>query len=224
MSAYEYHVDVNILVDGTGSMGTLIEGVKRLAVGTHPAIMDALQKEQKHVDKLRVGVTVFRDFGCDGSNALVPSGFFSLPEEESKLLDFVSRITPTGGGDEPENSLEALASALQADWTNEGTKQRHVTLLFSDASPHPYGAVSGPGKPDTLPATFDEVLDIWRGGRQDVKLRSEARRLYLMVPPKVDAYDRLAEEELVAIMPIRDVLASPDVARSHIVSTIVKSV
>lgn len=224
MSSYEYHVDVNLVIDGTGSMGSVIDGVKNVAGGMHTAIMEGLKKEQKHVDKLRVGVTVFRDFRCDGTNALVSSGFFTLPDDEGKLKDFVSRISPMGGGDEPENSLEALAFALQGDWTNEGMKQRHVTILFTDASPHPYGAVGGPGKPAGLPATIDEVLEIWRGAKQDGKLRPGARRLYLVVPPKVDAYDRWAEEELVSIMPIRDVIASAEAARSHIVSTIVNSI
>ncbi|MBI2240120.1 MAG: hypothetical protein HYU59_04865 [Magnetospirillum gryphiswaldense] len=224
MSSCKYHVDVNIVLDATGGMNAFVAGVRGLAGGTYAAVMDGLMKRGKHIDKLRVGVTVFRDIGCDGYNALISSGFFSLPEEEDKLADFLSGIFAMGGGDEPESSLEALASAFLEDWTHEGQKQRHLILLYSDAPPHAYGYVCGPGKPASLPLTFDEVLEIWRGKRQDVKLRSNARQLFLVVPSNIGAYRGLAEEDMVVLEPIDHLMASPEAARSHIIETIVYSV
>lgn len=222
--SYEYHVDLHLVIDATGSMGPVIDGAKALAGSMHTAIVAGLKAQQKQVDKLRVSVTAFRDFACDGKSALVCSGFLNLPEQEGELRDFIARITPSGGGDTPENSLEALAFALNSDWTDQGGRQRHVAVMFTDAPPHPYGSVTGPGRPSNLPDTMDDVRALWRGEKQGSRLRPSARRLYIIVPPGIPDYECWRDEDLVALMPIERALSSADAARDHIVSTLVNSV
>lgn len=129
-----YCVDIDMCIDATGSMGHLIEEVKRNAMSFCDKFHEAMQASGKNVDQLRIKVTVFRDFGCDGADALQESRFFVLPDENEAYRDFVMGINPMGGGDEPESALEAIAKAMQNDWTRDGAKRRHVILMFTDAS------------------------------------------------------------------------------------------
>jgi hypothetical protein len=222
--SFEYKARIKLVIDRTGSMASVIGGVKAFAASAHSAVMAGLAAQQKHVDELQVEVITFGDFGCDGHDALTSAGPFILPADEGKLQDQVARISLAGGGDIPENSLEALAFALAGDWPSDGAKRRHAVILMTDAPPHPYGTVNGPGKPGGLPASLDELLAVWRGDKQGFKLDPGAARLYLVVPPGIEAYERWADEKRVAIMPISDVLASPEAAREHIVATMVNSI
>lgn len=214
---YWYAVDVKIVLDAKKSMRPIIDDVKRLA-GEIASGMEAIGKP---VGILRVSVIAFRDFGIDGHDAFIDSGFFTLPYDEDEFKEFVSSIAVFGGGDQPKNSLEALAYALQGDWSGEGKLQRHVTILLTDAPPHPYGTVTGPGIPCGLPETLDEALEIWRGNRQEGPLSQRGKRLYLVIPSGNKDFSSWEDEEFVAVMPIDEVLGSPKAATEFIVSTVV---
>lgn len=216
-----YAVDVKIVLDATSTMRPIIDDVRLLAGEMHHAIATGMEANRKHIGPLRVSVIAFRDFGCDGQDAFIDSGFFTLPDDGEDVTEFMSNITVFGGGDEPENSLEALAYALQGDWTGEEALQRHVTVLFTDAPPHPYGIVTGPGKPSGLPETLDQVLEIWRGDRPGSALSQRGKRLYLVVPSGNKDFSRWADEDYVSVMAIDAVLGCPRAAMKFIVSTVV---
>ena len=67
----------------------------------------------------------FRDYGVD-SEPMLESKFFTLDGESGAFHEFVEGIEATGGGDEPESSLEALALAMKSDWVRTGSVRRHV--------------------------------------------------------------------------------------------------
>ena len=179
-----YNVDIAMCIDGTGSMSPIIENVKANALSFHRKFVDSMEENGKDVEHLRIKVIVFRDYGYD-SDAMVESKFFSLPEENEDFEKFVNSIEATGGGDLPENALEAIARAIKSDWTTGGKKRRHAILVFSDAPALPLGErASSPNYPTDLPKNLGELGAWWEGTDQSLEgtYQSKAGRLVAFVP------------------------------------------
>jgi von Willebrand factor type A domain len=182
---FTYAVDIVLVIDATGSMTSIIERVKAGAVRFHDELSKVMAEKDKQVDELRIRVVTFRDYYDDDSDALIASDFIALPEQQAELERFVAGIRATGGGDEPETGLEALAEAMRSPWTRSGSKRRHVIVVWTDASNHPLEKNAGakpPRYPADMPADFDALTDMWEG--QDV-MDANAKRLVLFTP---DAY------------------------------------
>jgi hypothetical protein len=108
------------------------------------------------------------------------SKFFKLPDERVAFKDFVNEISADGGGDEPENGLEALDFAVRSDWTKESTKRRHVIVVFTDASAHPLEKSGKPaGYPSGMAKDINELTDRWEG---DEYVGASAKRLLIFAP------------------------------------------
>jgi hypothetical protein len=169
-------------------MGPVIDLVKEKVRKFPTDLKDALAKKDKQVHELRIRVVAFHDLAND-LNSLEVSKFF-LIEPSTDWQDFKSflnRLEPSGGGDEPESALEALAIALCSDWTDKGDRQRHIVVVFTDAGAHKLedrvGAIPAEFA-GVVPKSLRELTDIWDGG-QAVKLKKAARRLIIFGP---DAY------------------------------------
>ena len=161
-----YNVDMVFCIDATGSMGGVIDMVKRNAVSFYGDVVDAMQKKGKTIDKLRLRMVVFRDYVADGENAMLETDFFDLPEEAADFKECIDGITAFGGGDDPEDGLEALGYAMKSDWNNDGMKKRHVIVLWTDASTHPIGYGKSSGYyPNGMAESFGE-LSSWWGNKQ----------------------------------------------------------
>ena len=90
------------------------------------------------------------------------SEFFTLPDQNEQFRNFVNSIEASGGGDGPENALEAIALALKSDWTTAGSKRRHAILVFTDAPALPLGArASSPSYPSGMPKDLAELGAWW---------------------------------------------------------------
>lgn len=178
-----YNVDIVMCIDTTGSMTPIIEEVKKNALSLYPKFLDAMAVAGKDVSAARVKFVVFGDYGYDAT-PMRESPFFSLPDQSDELAEFVNSITATGGGDIPENALEALSVALKSDWTTEGVKRRHVVVMFTDAPALSLGARAGcPGYPDDMPKDLAELSAIWEGSSQSAGTYSpKAGRLIAFVP------------------------------------------
>ena len=184
----QYHIDIVFCIDCTGSMGPVIDLVKEKVRKFPIDLKDALATKEKQVHELRIRVVAFRDLESD-SDALEVSEFFMVePSTDSANFEsFVSRLGACGGGDEPESGLEALAIAMGSDWTDKGDRQRHLIVMFTDASAHKLESRIGeiPSQfTDVVPADINGLTDNWDGG-QAVKLKKAARRLIIFGP---DAY------------------------------------
>ena len=160
----EYYVDIVMCIDATGSMSPIIEEVKANAISLYQKFVDQMEENDKDVAQLRIKVIAFRDYGCD-DEPMVESEFFNLPDQNDAFRSFVSSIEAKGGGDGPENALEAIALALKSDWTAEpGVKKRHAILVFSDAPALPLGERAGSAKyPSGLPANLAQLGAWWEG-------------------------------------------------------------
>jgi hypothetical protein len=183
---FTYSVDLVLVIDATGSMAPIIERVKTSALSFHDDLQKFMKELGKNIDVLRVRVVAFRDYYADpAADSLVTSDFFELPAKEDDFAKFVRGITADGGGDEPETALEGLAEAIRSPWAREGSKQRQVIVLWTDASAHPLEKNKGSkpaGYPGNMPADFDELTDMWEG---DDHMDTSWKRLLLYSP---DAY------------------------------------
>lgn len=184
----QYHLDMVFCIDVTGSMTPVIELVKEKVRKFPHDLKDALAVNKKLINTFRIRVIAFRDFAND-SDALIASDFFTVePSTDlAKFESFVNGLSASGGGDEPESALEALGIAQASDWTHEGDKQRHVIVMFTDASAHKLESRVGEvpsAYRDQVPASLDELTDRW-DGNQAVRLKKPARRLVVFGP---DAY------------------------------------
>jgi len=176
----DYNVDIVMCIDATGSMGSIIENVKANALSLYQQFVEQMEKNDKHVEQLRIKVISFRDFGVD-SEPFVESPFFVLNEDggAEAFHDFVGKIEAMGGGDLPESSLEALAAAMNSEWVTTGSIRRHVIIMYTDAAALPIGTHStAAGYPAGMPADFAELHEWWEGQRMEKR----AKRLLIFAP------------------------------------------
>jgi len=177
-----YTVDIVLCVDATGSMTPVIDKVKTAAIRFHSDLTDRLSKLEKSIQTLRVRVIAYRDYYADGESAMQTSRFFDLPAEKGAFEAFVHDIDADGGGDEPENGLEALALAIKSDWSKCAGKHRQIVVLWTDASAHPLdkpGATKPSNYPTDMPANLDELTDLWQN---DQIMQTSAKCLILYSP------------------------------------------
>ena len=186
----QYNVDIVFCIDVTGSMSPVIDLVKEKVRKFPHDLKDNLDKKGKIANNVRIRVVAFRDFGNDNSaDAMQASEFFLVEPstDMAKFESFVNGLSASGGGDEPESALEALSIAQASNWTHEGDKQRHVIVMFTDATAHKLesrvGEVTGPFK-DQVVTSMDELFGRWEGS-QTVRLKKDCRRLLIFGP---DAY------------------------------------
>ena len=104
-----YNVDVCLCIDKTGSMGPIIDTVKRNALNLYRDVLDSLENKGKHVSQFRIRVIWFGDYIADDVPMLV-SEFLKMPDDLAKYEEFVKSVNPNGGGDAPEDGLVACNS------------------------------------------------------------------------------------------------------------------
>ena len=232
----DYKVDIVMCIDITGSMQDCIDTVKNRALQFWPDLKEALAAASKNVSDVRVKVIGFRDFEADGDGALEISRYFNLSDQGSSDPEdykaFVNGLVADGGGDEPENSLEALALAIQSDWVQTGDKRRHVIVMFTDASAHKLEDAnrSNPNYPENMPESFEDLTDVWMtpsSGQQSgtkTKLKQPAKRL-IVFGPEVYPWPELYESwDQVVYNPSKAGTGLDDVSYEDIINAIVGSV
>jgi len=216
----KYTVDIVMCIDATGSMGSLINRVKESALRFHDDLQRKLAEKDKNVDVLRVKVISFRDYYVDGDQSMSVSPFFELPKDSGSFSSFVNPIRADGGGDEPENGLEALALAIKSDWSTTGDRRRQVIVIWTDASAHKLELNAGakPGNyPTDLPKNLDELTDLWEG---QTYMSSSAKRLILFAPDTYPWADIATNWELVIQLQVQAGAGLSDVDTSTIIDVI----
>ncbi len=177
------NIDMVFCIDGTGSMAPCIESVKSNARRFHLEFVSAMTDMGSEIDSMRVKVIVFRDYHDDGDQAMVESPFFELPTDTADFEKFLADISANGGGDGPENGLEALYYAMKSDFTT-GAKDRQVIVLFTDADALDLKQrAKEPNYPSDM-VDENELIKIWACTAQDskFKLRDHNKRLVMFAP------------------------------------------
>ena len=137
----DYTVDMVFCIDATGSMEDftgsqkkIINMVKQNALNFYNDFSGVMSAKGKKARQVRV--IAFRDYRADGEHAMMVTDFFCLPQQEKEFEACINSIHADGGGDIPEDGLEALAYAIKSKWTNEGAKKRQVIVVWTDAGTH----------------------------------------------------------------------------------------
>ena len=178
-----YNVDMVFCIDATGSMGGVIDMVKANAVNFYSDVTNAMAEKNKTINKMRIRIIAFRDYVADKEDAMLVTDFFTLPDQVAEFEQCVSSIEAFGGGDDPEDGLEALAYAIKSDWDTEGMKKRHVIVVWTDASTHELGFGSAePNYPKNMAANFNELTAWWGDCQNKGFINQSAKRLLLFAP------------------------------------------
>ncbi len=178
-----YNVDMVFCIDATGSMDGIINMVKKNALNLYSDVMGHMARKGKTIDKLRVRIVAFRDYLADRDDAMLVTDFFSLPEESEDFEECVNSIEAFGGGDDPEDGLEALGYAIKSKWNPEGMKKRQVIVVWSDAATHRLGyGASADGYPKNMAKDFNELTAWWGDKQNPGFVNQNAKRLLLFTP------------------------------------------
>ena len=179
----EYNIDICLVIDKTGSMKPIMDTVKNNALNLYRDITESLEAKSKHVNRLRVRVIWFGDYLADTDPMLV-SDFMTLPEQTAEFESIVRDVRPHGGGDAPEDGLEALAFAIRSDWCRDGWRKRHIIALFTDAPAHELGfGKADPNYPkEGMPEDFGELSEMWGDEDSQGEMDYQAKRLLLFAP------------------------------------------
>lgn len=184
MIQFRYEVELVFCIDATGSMDYLLDQVKSHALHFYGDLTQVMEAKHKFIDSLRIRLIAFRDYLADGANAMFDTDFFELPYDAAAFSENVNSIEAFGGGDDPEDGLEALAFAIRSPWSQTpGTKKRQVIVVWSDAPAHPLGyGARDPHYPQEMARSFSE-LTAWWGDRQYAPyVQHSAKRLILYTP------------------------------------------
>ena len=165
----DYTVDMVFCIDATGSMEDftgsqkkIINMVKQNALNFYNDFSGVMSAKGKKARQLRVRVIAFRDYRADGEHAMMVTDFFCLPQQEKEFEACINSIHADGGGDIPEDGLEALAYAIKSKWTTEGAKKRQVIVVWTDAGTHELGFGSSSSYyPKGMPHNMSELNDWW---------------------------------------------------------------
>ena len=189
-----YHVDMVFCIDSTGSMRHVLDFVKQNALNLYRDISGTMEKKRKVISQMRIRVIAFRDYVADGDQAMMASDFFVLPSQAQQFYDCVHGISASGGGDIPEDGMEALAYAIRSDWTREGVKKRHIIVVWSDAPTHPLGhGRIAPWYPAGMAKDFDELSLWWEDEQLGGAMDESAKRL-LIFAPDAPEWNRISAE------------------------------
>lgn len=176
-----YSVDLVFCIDVSGSMRPILDQVKANALSFYTDVQTNLTAKGKAVDQLRVRVVAFRDLAHPEEVPLEESPFFTLPGEQEAFAAFVERLSPAGGGDEPESGLEAVALAIASDWTRTGDRRRQVIVVWTDASTLALGsAAASPDFGTRIPADFSALTDQWENEQGAMGVNT--KRLIMFAP------------------------------------------
>jgi len=187
-------VDIVFVIDVTMSMDAVLTLVCDNALNFYSDFMSVMRSKGKSVSEVRVRVVAFRDYAYDHEDAMLLTNFFSLPDEADKLQMAIKSLEPDGGGDDPEDGLEALAFAIRSDWNPRGQKRRQVIVVWSDEGTHDLGfGKVDPNYPPDMARNFAE-LSSWWGMKQapGPYMDQSAKRLILFTPDK-DSWTKIRE-------------------------------
>ena len=183
----DYTVDMVFCIDVTESMENytdsqikIINMVKQHAINFYGDFNNIMEEKGKKVRQLRVRIIAFRDYLADGEGAMMVTDFFELPQQATEFAACINSIHAEGGGDLPEDGLEALAYAIKSKWTTEGAKKREVIVVWTDATTHPLGyGIESKYYPHGMPKDLGELNDWW----DDPDLmKQNAKRLIIFAP------------------------------------------
>lgn len=216
----DFRVDVVMCIDAT-CMNPFIRELQENAKDFYQMLATEMAEYDRTVDALRVKIIVFRDYACD-SKPMVETKFFELPTENEVFAEFINTIEAKGGGDPPENALEAIALALKSDWTAMKGRNRHVIMAFTDAPAHPFGKRKDCANyPEGMPKSLDELRAWWEGTDENFvsAYQPKAGRLIVFAPNE-EPWREMQEWDRYWHAPVQTFLGLDDVEMNEVISVL----
>lgn len=220
-----YGVDLVFCIDATMSMDHILDTVKDNALNFYEDFNKMMFEKHKSVSQLRIRIVAFRDYYYDKENAMLVTDFFNFPEQAEDFRACVRCIEPEGGGDDPEDGLEALAYAMKSDWCTDAQKKRHVIVVWSDDATHDLGfGKSVANYPKGMARDFDELTEWWGSKSRPGIMDESAKRLILFTPDK-NSWNTISDTWNNVIQYVSDAgKGLPDVDYQQILSAICNSI
>jgi len=210
------NIDVVMCVDATGGMHAMMDELRSRMSTFYTDMLEAFDEREVPVGKIRLRFVIFRDYRTD-LEPMTESRFFDLtsPEEHADMLAFVDGgFDARGGGDQPENSLEALAVAMRSDFVHERFC-RNVIILVTDAPPHPLGfSADMPSYPEDMPKNLDELRAMWEA------IPRREKRMFLFAPLSDGTWSSMCEWENVFACDVRPAGSCCEIEMKELVSLI----
>jgi FHA domain/Integrin beta chain VWA domain len=170
-------VDIVFVLDVTESMQPYIDAVKQNVISF---AQDLAQNNRDY----RLGLVTFEDYvvskypdcNCEYRN--------TMTSDVKKFTDWVGSLHAGGGGDIPEDQLDALAYASTFPFRPEA---EGIIILVTDAPPHHLGDGSAHSQHDEAfwdhhPDRNADVTDL-TGDKVAAMLKKNGLTLYAVVPP-----------------------------------------
>jgi len=187
-------VDIVFCIDGTKTMQFIIEEIKAEMQSFYAMYEQEAKEKELVTNRLRVKFIIFRTFGEEGVKAIEESPFYELPSQQNEMMDFVQGIEAKGNARNGANALEAIALALQSDWTTASGRKRHIILTITDKPAIPLGAKKDcPDYPQDMPEDLAKLGAIWEGVVEDQSMKTylpKAGRL-LVFAPREESWEAL---------------------------------
>ena len=191
------NTDIVVCLDVSDDMKWQMSEIKRQLKDIPDAFFEYAREYGFDKQKLRIRLITFSDFESEGADAIHETEFFEYPEQNEEYFAFIDGIKTGGGGDKPENALEALALAIKSKWTTGGDRRRHMVLMLTNAPAHPlqYRA-DCEGYPEGMPKDLEELKTWWEfdqssyeecpfEGSYDIRFS----RLLIYSPPDKEPWD-----------------------------------
>ena len=105
-------VDLTLVIDTTGSMGSSIDVVKA-------NLVDLINRLRQENISLYIAIVDYRDITCDGKNSTKLYDFSNLIDD---IQANVNNLYPSGGGDTPETAIDGLGRAYNLKYRAGATK------------------------------------------------------------------------------------------------------
>ena len=195
-------IDIVFCIDATGSMSPCIDSIKANAKKFYLDFVETMTNDfNSNVEEVNIKVISFRDYTSDApEDAMQQSSWFDLAAgDDDKYQECLDNIIADGGGDAPENGLEALFYAMTTDWKARGSNDRQVIVLFTDADAIPFGTQTGEANYPKDMVDMNGLLQTWMChqpsfvSQSDFKLRDKCKRL-VMFGPAGSIYEKLAKD------------------------------
>jgi hypothetical protein len=181
----KYAVDMVFCIDATMSMYPILDEIKNRAILFYQDFKNEMDAKGKKVGSLRIRIVAFRDYFYDQEEAMLETDFFELPQMAETFEQVIKSIEPNGGGDDPEDGLEALAYAIKSDWNMDAVKKRHVIVLWSDDGTHDLGfGRAAKNYPRGMAENFEQLTEWWGSKYAPGIMDESAKRLILFTPSK----------------------------------------
>ena len=185
ISMMKYNVDLVYCIDATRSMDPILDIVKNNAVNFYDDFKKKMSEKNKPVGRLRMRIVAFRDYYYDHEEAMLVTDFFEMPRQAEELRACVASITADGGGDAPEDGLEALAYAIRSNWNTQALGKRQIIVVWSDESTHELGfGKRMPNYPTNMAKDFDELSRWWGSDSCPGLMDNHGKRLLIFAPAK----------------------------------------